>query len=179
MYPPAQIFLTGSSKVLGAARRGAGAGAGGGRDGAFVARCSLGGVRLTEFWEKMNAQFGMGSVGFLIWSKTLGASAGWDVAPGDPTEAVMRAQQEQLALKAGALPDGHLITDGYPNPGGSAGQVAAPAMSAPPSVVPARASAQTIAVAQSSAPAQPVVASIDASRATGAVRVTWAYHPPR
>ncbi len=87
--------------------------------------------RAAFFQQKMTAQFGLGTVGFLIWSKTLGASAGWDVAPGDPTEAVMRAQQNQLALAAGALPDGHLITDGDPTPGASAPIAAAPVTTAP------------------------------------------------
>ena len=138
--------------------------------------------RAAFFQQKMTAQFGMGTVGFLIWSKTLGASSGWDVAPADPTEAAMRTKQMQLALSAGALPDGHLITDGYPNPSAPGSPVAgapAPATSAPSSSAALRASAQTLAVAQASAPAQAVVASNGASRATLPAITAWAYHPPR
>ena len=135
--------------------------------------------RATFFQQKMTAQFGLGTVGFLIWSKTLGASAGWDVAPGDPTEAVMRAKQNQLALAAGSLPDGHLITDGDPTPRASAPVAAAPLTTAASSIGTAHVSAQTIAVAQSSALAQTVVASNDATRATSAVPGVWAFHPPR
>src|SRR4029077_4837642 len=95
--------------------------------------------------------------------------AGCEVAPGEPTEAVLRAQQNQLALAAGALPDGHLITDGDPTPGASAPVAAAPLTNAPSSVGTAHVGAQTIAVAQSSAPAQVVVASNDASISAVAV----------
>ncbi|MDQ6691766.1 MAG: cellulase family glycosylhydrolase, partial [Candidatus Dormibacteraeota bacterium] len=52
--------------------------------------------RATLFGAKLQTQFGRGISGFLIWSKTLGASQGLEVGPGDPTEATMKAFQSQL-----------------------------------------------------------------------------------
>ncbi|MBJ7608224.1 MAG: cellulase family glycosylhydrolase [Candidatus Dormibacteraeota bacterium] len=59
--------------------------------------------RAAFFQQKMTAQFQLGSVGFLIWSTTLGPSAGFDVGPGDPTEAAMAATQRRV-MPAGNAP---------------------------------------------------------------------------
>lgn len=45
--------------------------------------------RATLFQEKMQAQFGLGLSGFLVWEKSPGASTGLEVGPGDPLEVVM------------------------------------------------------------------------------------------
>ena len=63
--------------------------------------------RAAFFKQKMDAQFQLGLVGFVIWSKTLGASAGWDVGPGDPTEGLMAAEQFQR--------NHTVVTDTQPN----------------------------------------------------------------
>src|ERR1700736_1802333 len=52
--------------------------------------------RASFFQQKMDAQFAQGIAGFLVWGKTMQASSGVAVGPGDPTEAVMAAQQQRL-----------------------------------------------------------------------------------
>ena len=56
--------------------------------------------RATFFREKMSAQFGAGSSGFLIWMKSLVPSQGFDVGPGDPTEPLMQTAQAWVSSHA-------------------------------------------------------------------------------
>ncbi len=61
----------------------------------FLARCSLGGVRLTVFWEKMNAQFGEGYADSVAQDYVLAGLGGRTVnralADGENVKTVWRA----------------------------------------------------------------------------------------
>jgi hypothetical protein len=70
--------------------------------------------RARAFAAKAAFAFNGGEVGFLIWSANLGPSQGYDVGPGDPTEAVMLAQQRRLDAIYGAAPVGHFVLNSSP-----------------------------------------------------------------
>jgi hypothetical protein len=97
MYPARADFSHGQAK---SAPDDAGAGAGSARDTRFPARCSLGGVRLTEFWQKMNAQFGEAYSGSVAQDYVLAGLGGRTVnralADGENVKTVWRAVCESF-----------------------------------------------------------------------------------
>jgi hypothetical protein len=91
MYPPRADFSHGPAKSASG-----GAGAGWKRlETWFLARCSLSGVRLTVFWEKMNAQFGEGYADSVAQDYVLAGLGGRTVnralADGENVKTVWRA----------------------------------------------------------------------------------------